>query len=201
MHNPHKSQGLFSLDEHDRRRQRQSQLSQQDQISNNRAHQSALGSVIDVSNRVDQSADDGHHSNHCHGDGEVDAAHEVHDQTWGGEFEEVVMGALGVVEPVPLFVGEFGRVAAVAHVGVPSFLDLASCGSLMLISKVGLHEVFGEDLASDLAGEEEADEEYLEGNKHSNQEDVAVVIGEREGASEGCGVDDLHMHIYLWRYA
>lgn len=99
----------------------------------------------------------------------------MHEEAGGGELDEVVVGSLGVVELVPLLIGQLCGVFAIAHVGVAALFDLVSGGSLVLFSKVALHELFGEDLSPHSPGEEEADEQDFEGDEDSDEKYPAVV--------------------------
>ena len=88
------------------------------------------------------------------------------------------MGSLGVVKLVPLLVAQLGSVETRTGVRVASLGDLSvAYGSLVLLEEVFLHELFGEDLGSGLASEEEADEEELQGQDRCDDEDVAVLLG------------------------
>ena len=164
-----KSKRFLAPDEHDGRGKRQSQLPQEHQISNNRSNQSSLGSAADVSDRVENPSDDHGKSEDCGGDGEVDSRDEVHDEAGGGELDEVVVGSLGVVELVPLLVGQLCGIFAVAHVGIPALLDLVSSGALVLLPEIGLHELFGKDLSPHSPWEEETDEQNFEGDEDSDE--------------------------------
>ena len=92
----------------------------------------------------------------------------MHDQGGRSELEEVVVGSLCIVEPVPLFIGKLVRVPSISHIGIPSLLYVVSSGGLVSVSEVRLHEIFSEDFSSNFAGESKTDEQQCESYQYSN---------------------------------
>ena len=105
------------------------------------------------------------------------------------------MASLGIIEGVPIFVGQPLRVDSISHVRIATLLNFKSSGSFVLGSKILFEELFGEDGASSFAGEDKSDEDDFEGEEGGDDEYVSVVGGEDEVDCGGSCVDEFCVHV------
>lgn len=79
------------------------------------------------------------------------------------------MDSLSVVEPVPLLIGQFIRIPSISHIGISSLLGVLPRGLLMHLPEMFHHELLGKDFVPEHAWEDEADEEYFEGEEGGDE--------------------------------
>lgn len=127
-----------------------------------------------------------HNPKHCCSHRKVHPSDEQHNEHRGRKLYEIVMHPLRVVKPVPLFIGQLRRVAATAHIWIPTHCYLIPCGAAMLLAEVGSHVLFVEDHVARLLGHCEADRQDLEGEGSCDDEDVAVVSCDGDGEGGCC---------------